>query len=136
MTGTNASGGRVFDASALLAYVFDEPGAAAVRLHLRGGPAACSAANWSELAQKVHQKGQDWALAKGLLAPRLTIEPVTAADAEAAALLWRDHPQLSLGDRLCLALASRLGWPALTADAAWLACEGTELIRPAPDSRR
>ena len=129
MTGKDAPGGRVFDASALLAYVFDEPGADTVRLYLRSGPAVCSAANWSELAQKVHQKEQDWALAKGLLAPRLRIEPVTAADGEAAALLWRAHPQLSLGDRLCLALASRLEWPALTADAAWLACEGAELIR-------
>ena len=46
-------------------------------------------------------------------------EPVTAEDAETAATLWQDHPTLSLGDRLCLALGHRLAVPVLTADRAW-----------------
>ena len=49
----------------------------------------------------------------------LVLEPVTAEDAETAATLWQDHPTLSLGDRLCLALGHRLAVPVLTTDRAW-----------------
>jgi PIN domain nuclease of toxin-antitoxin system len=110
----------VLDASAVLAFLQGEPGAGEVEAALEAG-AACGAANWSEVAQKVAQHGADWALAKAALANYgLAIEPVTAADAEAAAALWQAAPQLSLGGRLCLGLAGRLGSPALTTDRAWL----------------
>ena len=49
----------------------------------------------------------------------LVVEPVTEADAELAATCWQGQPSLSLGDRLCLALASRLNAKVLTADLAW-----------------
>lgn len=51
----------------------------------------------------------------------ITFFPFTAEDAEASAKLWPGTRAfgLSLGDRACLALALRLGLPALTADEAW-----------------
>jgi len=58
---------------------------------------------------------------RGLLDGALAVEPFTTADAiEIARLrpLTRDLG-LSLGDRACLALASRLDAPVLTADSAW-----------------
>ena len=52
----------------------------------------------------------------------VTILPFTAEDAEASAALWPATHRLGLsqGDRACLALASRLNLPALTADRAWV----------------
>jgi len=49
----------------------------------------------------------------------LRVEPVGQPDAERAAELWTVGSGLSLGDRLCLAVAERLGSKALTADRAW-----------------
>ncbi|MDR0627975.1 MAG: hypothetical protein LBG11_12105, partial [Bifidobacteriaceae bacterium] len=49
----------------------------------------------------------------------LQIEPVTREDAEWAARRWRAGESLSLADRLCLALATRLDCQALTADRDW-----------------
>lgn len=108
----------VLDASALLAFLKGEPGATAVEARLAGG--ICGAANWSEVAQKVRHAGADWPLARELLLSYgLRVEPVTMADGEAAAMLWAAGSGLSLGDRLCLALGSRLGVDILTTDTAW-----------------
>ena len=112
----------VLDASAILAYLRDEPGSAIVEQALAEG-AVCSAANWSEVVQKSLPLDSGWSAARQLLnAFDLAVEPVTLADAERAAESWRAHPTLSLAGRLCLALAHRLQTTALTADAAW----GTE----------
>ncbi|HEY5820603.1 MAG TPA: type II toxin-antitoxin system VapC family toxin [Propionibacteriaceae bacterium] len=110
---------NVFDASALLAFVQDEPGAELVETALNEG-GSCGAANWSEVAQKVLQRGASWNLVQGLLLDYpLTVEPVTSTDAEEAARLWTSGTSLSLGDRLCLALADRLEATVWTADQAW-----------------
>lgn len=123
------STGPVMDASALLAFLQDESGAEAVSAQLDVG-ARCSAANWSETAQKVIAAQRDWQLARALLLSyELTIEPVTVEDAEVAARRWRRASGLSLGDRLCLALAERLGVEVWTADAAWGDGEGIRQIR-------
>jgi len=109
----------VLDASALLAYLRQETGHEAVRQALEAG-AICSAANWSETMQKILQRGDDWvAMRQLLMSYQLSIEPVTMSDAEQAAAIWLTNQSLSLGDRLCLSLAHRLGAVALTADAAW-----------------
>ena len=109
----------VLDASAILAFLQGEPGAATVEDALVKG-ATCSTANWSEVAQKLRQHGDEWPVAKAVLESYdLCREPVTVADAEAAALWWRTAPNLSLGDRLCLALADRLDAETLTADRMW-----------------
>jgi PIN domain nuclease of toxin-antitoxin system len=113
---------NLFDSSALLAFLQGESGADAVERALRRG-GRCSAANWSEVAQKLLAHRRDWDLARGLLLSYgVQVEPVLTEDAETAATLWREGSGLSLADRLCLATARRLGATAWTADAAW----GTE----------
>lgn len=109
----------VLDASAALAFLQGEAGADVVEAHLSDG-ARCGAANWAEVAQLVRSAGRDWSLSRALLASYgVVIEDVTEADGEWAAARWRRGEGLSLGDRLCLALAHRLNAQALTADAAW-----------------
>lgn len=109
----------VLDASAALAYLQGEAGADLVRDRLEAG-SVIGAANWSEVAQKVQAADRDWSTARALLDSfDLAIEPVTIADAEWAASQWRRGTDLSLGDRLCLALGHRLGTEVLTADRAW-----------------
>lgn len=109
----------VLDASAVLAYLQGEPGADEVEEQLRDG-AACGAANWSEVAQKVLAADRDWDLARALLDSfEVEVEPVTERDAEWAARRWTAGEGLSLGDRLCLALAERRDAEAWTADASW-----------------
>lgn len=121
---------NLFDASALLAFLNGEEGADQVETVLEGG--SCGAANWSETAQKVSQHGADWDLARGLLLSYgLVIEPVTTADAEFAAKLWRPQSGLSLGDRICLAQASRLAATVWTADQAWGSSSTIRQIRSA-----
>lgn len=109
----------VLDASALLAYLQGEAGAGVVEAQLEDG-AVCGAANWSEVAQKVRRAGRDWVLCRALLTSyAVTVESVTEADAEWAALRWADGEALSLADRLCLALGDRLGAEVWTADKIW-----------------
>lgn len=109
----------VVDASALLAFAQDETGAEAVEEVLLAG-AVCATANWSEVAQKVLAADRDWDLVRTLLLSYdLEVAPVTMEDAEAAARRWERGAGLSLGDRLCLALADRLDADVLTADGTW-----------------
>lgn len=118
----------VLDASALLAFLQGEPGADRVEEVL--DEAVVGAANWSEVAQKVRASGADWGVASGLLLSyRLRVEPVSHRDAEEAARLWKRGSGLSLGDRLCLAVAARLDAVALTADRAWGESEHVEQLR-------
>ena len=96
----------VLDASALLASVFGEP----ITIDMKDiiPNAVMSAANWSEFVQKCLQKAVDThGMREELEASGLRIAPVTAAQAEIAAGLWQTHKAygLSLGDRLCIALA-------------------------------
>lgn len=109
----------VLDASAIMAFLQVEEGADVVEEALVGNP-RCGAANWSEVAQKVIAAGRDWPLARALLFSHgVRIEPVSADDAEWAARRWRPGENLSLADRLCLALGERLGLDVLTADRSW-----------------
>ncbi len=120
---------KVFDASALLAFLYGEPGAERVEAELGSG-GACSAANWSEIAQKCHAGSSDWTSARKLLLSfGLAVEPVTAADAETAATLWATGASLSLADRLCLALGQRLSATVFTADRHWEGRSDVVLVR-------
>lgn len=118
----------VVDSSALLAYLQGEPGADLVRRELTEG-AVISAANWSEVAQKVRRTGA-WEVARALLLSYpVQIAAVTIDDAEAAAAQWVPGSPLSLADRLCLALAARLELLALSADRTWFDLDGVVAVR-------
>jgi PIN domain nuclease of toxin-antitoxin system len=121
----------VLDASALLAYLRDEEGAELVADAIAGG-AMMSTVNLAEVLSRAADHGADAAsladdlAARGLLGGPIVVEAFTAADAVDVARLRpvTRAAGLSIGDRACLALARRLGAPAMTADTAWA---GTEL---------
>ncbi len=108
------------DASALLAYLHQEPGWKKVQAVL--ADTCISAVNWSEVAQKISQKGMDVGAVRGLLEELgLSIEPFSIEQAECAALLWEKGREygLSLADRACLALAVQREIAVITADRVW-----------------
>lgn len=108
------------DASALLAMLFAEPGAEIVADEIAGG-AAMSTVSLSEVATVLVRHRRDPVRILGPVREQLAVELFTKADALAAAALYPKTARrgLSLGDRACLALAQRLGCPAVTADQAW-----------------
>ena len=110
----------VLDASALLAFLHDEPGGEKVSPALDG--ARVSAVNWSEVLQKSLQRDVDVAgMRQEFTEVGVNFEPFTPQQAETVAWLWshtRNHG-LSLADRACLALAMDKGLPVITADRAW-----------------
>jgi PIN domain nuclease of toxin-antitoxin system len=108
----------VVDASAVLAWLQDEPGSEAAEPHLMEG--LIGAANWSEVLQKAAQHGASAEMVGRLLTSfGLRVADVVAEDAERAASMWQPGSVLSLADRLCLALGIRLAIPVITADSAW-----------------
>lgn len=113
----------VVDASTVLAWLQDEPGADQAEPMLMDG--LIGAANWSEVLQKAHQHGAAVdAVARLLVSFGLSVVPVTEEDAVIAARLWQGRSTLSLADRLCLGLGLRTGHVVATADAAWRGLEG------------
>lgn len=108
----------VLDASALLAWLQDEPGAEAIEAELAEG--AISSLNWSEVLQKSLAHEVDIAgLREDMEALGLAILPFDSDDAEQAARLWSSGSNLSLADRACLALGLRHRVPVWTADRMW-----------------
>jgi len=116
-----ASGGPVvLDASAVLALLFEEPGAEVVRAQLRTG--VIGAANLAEVLAKLSDHGLPAVEAvRAVTILGLEFAPMTAAQAGRSAELrsLTRSVGLSLGDRACLALAAELGALALTADRIW-----------------
>ena len=111
----------VLDSSALLAFARQEPGAQIVGLKLSSGHV--NAVNASEFVQKLDQYGDDGPRALEMLESLgLHVHATERADALAAARIYRVGKPfgLSLGDRVCLALAQRLAAEVLTADTIWL----------------
>jgi len=110
----------VLDASALLAFLRAEPGAILVQQALPG--AAISSVNWAEVLQRAQAEHIATAgLYEEMTGLGLAIHPFSVEDATLTASL---HPQtrqagLSLADRACVALATRLTLPVLTADRIW-----------------
>jgi PIN domain nuclease of toxin-antitoxin system len=64
-----------------------------------------------------------------LVASGVVMEPVSIEDARTAAAMRAERPHLSLGDRLCLALAERMESDVLTADRAWGTESGVVQVR-------
>jgi ribonuclease VapC len=110
----------VLDASALLAFLNDEPGAERIGDLLPG--AIISAVNFSEVVAKLAERGVPSGEIHELLDEvSLEIVEFDLALAYDAGLLRPATRQigLSLGDRACLTLAQRLGLSAWTTDRAW-----------------
>lgn len=117
---------QVLDASALLAYLRQEPGGERVTEAIANG-CAMSVVNLAEALSTEAAAGIDpgdllHELRRiGVVEGALAIHPVTEEDAVQAARL---HPLtrkagLSLGDRICLSLTKRLDGVALSADRPW-----------------
>ena len=114
----------LLDASAILAYLHEEPGADQVAEALTSlADCQLTAANHAEVIAKCLDRG----VAEKDVLPMLAgmgyrVIGLTAEDGALAGQLrasTRRHG-LSLGDRLCLAAACRLDCPVLTADRPWL----------------
>ena len=119
---------EVLDASALLAFLQDEPGAANVEL----ASSLINAVNFSEVVQKTVQRGAN---ADGLLddlqLSGLSVLPFSPEEAALAGLLWpltRAYG-LSLGDRACLASGRLYGLAVVTAERVWSEIEHGVVVR-------
>jgi PIN domain nuclease of toxin-antitoxin system len=111
----------VLDASAILALVLQEPGADRVNGAIEDGAVMLSV-NVAEVVTRLHDRGMSEARIRAILSTiRAQVVPFDEELAYRAGLLRSATRAagLSLGDRACLALAERLGAPALTSDRAW-----------------
>lgn len=110
----------VLDASALLAMLKGERGAAKVAGAIAG--ARISAVNYAEVVSHFVHAGMPEREVDAMLDPLpLTVVPVDKVLAQLAGRLRAVTAEagLSLGDRVCLALARRDGLAAWTSDLAW-----------------
>ncbi len=110
----------VCDASAALAIVFDEPGAAVVVRLI--GRAAMSAVGICEVVSRLAERGMTSDRIRGVLdGLQFEVIPFDLATAVAAGELRPRTMRLGLsrGDRATIALAIHLGLPAVTADRIW-----------------
>ncbi len=124
----------VYDASALLAVVFSEPGAEAVIEQLNEGGGEISAVNLAEVGSKMAERGLSMGqVQRELAAFALDIAPLDEPQALLVAGLRVPTLALglSLGDRCCLALAQTRGATVVTADRSWKKLKGfdVKLIR-------
>jgi len=109
---------KVFDSSAVLAFLFEEPGGERTIPDLPGG--LMSAVNAAEVLAVLVRRGMSREEAQlALRKTRLKIVDFTMdCAAKTAELLARG---ISLGDRACMATALLMGLPAVTADRSWTA---------------
>ena len=111
---------HVFDASAVLAMVYQEPGAEEVTSRLDGS--LISSVNFSEVLQKAGAEGYDLNEVAALLRSMVDgIVPFDDRMARETAGLWQQTrvEGLSLADRACLALTAAVSGVAVTTDTAW-----------------
>ena len=111
----------ILDASAVLAFLWREPGQERVREALLAG-SSMATINFAEVATKYVLRGAIAQLERLRNEFPVTMVPVDEDLAVQAALMAAVTKPfgLSMGDRICLALARRTGLPALTADRSWL----------------
>ncbi len=114
----------VFDASAVLALLRNEPGADVVAQYI--GDGLISAVNFQEVLKGLLRRGVPMDAALAMLdALHLDIRAHGRDDAIGAAELITPTQQFGsgLGDRTCMALAIAEGLPVLTADQEWAKIE-------------
>jgi PIN domain nuclease of toxin-antitoxin system len=123
-------GNIVADASAILAALKNEPFSIIDPRLLVG--ATVSAVNICEVLSKLHDDGLNDAQAQAAVALMdLRIVPFDGLQARTAARLrsMTRPAGLSLGDRACLTLGDRLGYPVVTADRVWASLDiGVEIV--------
>ncbi|GLK44988.1 MULTISPECIES: type II toxin-antitoxin system VapC family toxin [Novosphingobium] len=110
----------VLDASALIAMLKEEKGAAKVSKAI--GAARMSAVNYAEVVSHFAYLGMPTTAIDAMLDPLpIKIVPADHATSRIAGRLRAVTASagLSLGDRYCLALAQRDGLPAWTSDTHW-----------------
>lgn len=122
---------RVFDASAVLAFIFNEPGGDQAARLLDEGDAAIGAVNLAEVVARLVERGfaeiDVDAICAGL---RLEVIPLTEPLAIASGKLRTSTRTLglSLGDRCCLAVALAHDAEVVTADRSWEALKGFRFL--------
>lgn len=112
----------VLDASAVLAWLFDERGAQTVEKVLEVG--TLSTVNLAEVLYRCDEVGvQTATIAQDLKNLGIRMEPFTVEDAviieEVRRVARRDGAILSLADCCCLATGIRLNLPVVGGDQAW-----------------
>ena len=118
----------VFDASAVLALLRNEPGADVVAQYI--GDGLISAVNFQEVLKGLLRRSVPMDAALAMLdALYLDVRAHVREDAIRAAELIAPTQQCGsgLGDRTCMALAIAEGLPALTADQEWAKIEAPGL---------
>jgi ribonuclease VapC len=116
----------VLDSSAVLALALKESGGEKVEALLSlldsGTPVsiALSSVSWCEILTRLYRDSNSMTSEQlNALLADVELIPLSKADADMAADFSRIHPELSLGDRACLALASARGATAWTTDRIW-----------------
>jgi PIN domain nuclease of toxin-antitoxin system len=112
----------VLDSSAVLAMAYSEPGGDRVHAAIVSPlyVVSISAVNWCEVLTKLSQKSPIMTAEKlTAILPGVEVVPFGQAEAEQVANLAKICPNISLGDRACLALASFLDATAWTTDKIW-----------------
>jgi PIN domain nuclease of toxin-antitoxin system len=102
--------------------VYSEPGGNKVHAAIVSPlfSVSISAVNWCEVLTKLCQKSPIMSAARmASILPGVEVVPFGQAEAEQAATLAKSCPNISLGDRACLALASFLDAAAWTTDKIW-----------------
>lgn len=110
----------VLDASALLAFLQNEPGAGEVAAVLTRS--CISAVNLAETISKMVEYGKPLDdVVYQIERLRIAVIPFDAEHAKIVASLWKATrvAGLSLGDRACLGLGMKTGLPVLTTERAW-----------------
>ncbi|MGI8610568.1 MAG: type II toxin-antitoxin system VapC family toxin [Candidatus Dormibacteria bacterium] len=123
----------VVDASAVLAWIFDEHGSDAVEKVL--SVSALSTVNLAEVLYRADEDGmQTDRLEQDLRDLGVQIEPFVADDAVGVKLIRRQSRKknlgLSLADCCCIATAQRLGVQVVGGDRAWDALDLDVEIQP------
>ncbi len=127
--------GSVLDASALLAYLQGERGGEVVQDALGAG-AVINIVNYAEVLSRLADAGAEPTIAhrrlqsQGLIGGLLQLLPIVEDDAAVIAALRPVTRQrgISLGDRVCLATALRLGRPVFTADRQWATIDAGVIV--------